>query len=40
VGFALAKIDEEEAQVTLSYLEEMGQAYRDELHALSESRID
>jgi hydrogenase expression/formation protein HypC len=40
VGFALAKIDEEEARTTLSYLEEMGQAYRDELRALSESRID
>jgi len=40
VGFALAKIDEEEARLTLSHLEEMGQAYRDELHALSESRVD
>ena len=40
VGFALAKIDEEEAQLTLSHLEEMGQAYRDELGALAESRID
>jgi hydrogenase expression/formation protein HypC len=40
VGFALAKIDEEDAQLTLSHLEEMGQSYRDELQALSESRID
>jgi hydrogenase expression/formation protein HypC len=40
VGFALAKIDEEEARLTLSYLEEMGQTYRDELRALAESRID
>ena len=40
VGFALAKIDEEEARLTLSHLEEMGQAYRDELQALSQSRID
>ena len=40
VGFALAKIDEEEAQLTLSHLEEMGQAYRDELQAIAESRID
>jgi hydrogenase expression/formation protein HypC len=40
VGFALAKIDEEEARLTLSHLEEMGQAYRDELRALAESRID
>ena len=40
VGFALAKIDEEEARLTLSHLEEMGQAYRDELQAISDSRID
>ena len=40
VGFALAKIDEEEARLTLSHLEEMGQAYRDELQAISASRID
>ncbi|MGP8160981.1 MAG: HypC/HybG/HupF family hydrogenase formation chaperone [Candidatus Dormibacteria bacterium] len=40
VGFALAKIDEEEARLTLSHLEEMGQAYRDELRAISQSRID
>ena len=38
VGFALARIDEEEARLTLSQLEEMGQAYRDELRAISESR--
>ena len=40
VGFALAKIDEEEARLTLSHLEEMGQAYRDELQAISASRIE
>lgn len=39
VGFALSKIDEEEARLTLSYLEQMGQAYHDELRALSGSRI-
>ena len=38
VGFALAKIDEEEARLTLAHLEEMGRAYQDELRALSESR--
>ncbi len=38
VGFALARIDEEEAQATLAYLEQMGQAYRDELRALSSTR--
>jgi hydrogenase expression/formation protein HypC len=31
VGFALARIDEEEAQRTLAWLEEMGQAYATEL---------
>jgi hydrogenase expression/formation protein HypC len=40
VGFALARIDEEEARLTLSHLEEMGQAYRDELQAISASRIE
>ncbi|HZD70678.1 MAG TPA: HypC/HybG/HupF family hydrogenase formation chaperone [Actinomycetes bacterium] len=40
VGFAMSKIDEEEAKVTLSYLEGIGQAYRDELSALSESKIE
>jgi len=40
VGFALAKIDEEEARITLSHLEQMGQAYQDELRAIAGSRID
>jgi hydrogenase expression/formation protein HypC len=40
VGFAMSKIDEEEAKLTLSYLEGVGQAYRDELTALSESKIE
>jgi len=40
VGFALAKIDENEARITLSHLEQMGQAYQDELRAIAESRID
>ncbi|MGD0742570.1 MAG: HypC/HybG/HupF family hydrogenase formation chaperone [Acidimicrobiales bacterium] len=39
VGFALSKIDEEEAKLTLSYLENVGQAYRDELRALADSDI-
>lgn len=37
VGFAMAKIDEAEAKATLALLEELGQAYADELKALSES---
>jgi hydrogenase expression/formation protein HypC len=40
VGFAMSKIDEEEAKLTLSYLEGVGQVYRDELTALSESKIE
>lgn len=40
VGFALSKIDEEEANAALAFLEGVGQAYQDELTALAESRID
>jgi hydrogenase expression/formation protein HypC len=40
VGFALAKIDEEEAAAALSFLEGLGQAYEDELAALADSTID
>jgi hydrogenase expression/formation protein HypC len=40
VGFALSKIDEEEAKAALEFLEGIGQAYADELAALSESRIE
>jgi hydrogenase expression/formation protein HypC len=40
VGFALSKIDEEEAAAALAFLEGIGQAYDDELAALAESRID
>lgn len=40
VGFALSKIDEEEARASLEFLEGIGQAYVDELKALAESRID
>jgi hydrogenase expression/formation protein HypC len=40
VGFALSKIDEDEARAALDFLTGMGQAYEDELTALSESRID
>ncbi|MGH2706872.1 MAG: HypC/HybG/HupF family hydrogenase formation chaperone [Actinomycetota bacterium] len=39
VGFALSKIDEEEAAAALSFLEGIGQAYADELEALTESKI-
>ncbi len=40
VGFALSKIDEEEARSALAFLEGIGQAYQDELKALTESRIE
>jgi len=40
VGFALSKIDEEEAAATLAFLEGIGTAYRDELVALAESSIE
>jgi len=40
VGFALSKIDEEEAAAALGFLESLGQAYDDELAALAESNIE
>src|ERR1700728_1582008 len=39
VGFALARIDEQEAERTLAWLEGMGQAYADELQSFEASRI-
>jgi hydrogenase expression/formation protein HypC len=39
VGFAMSKIDEEEASVALASLKLMGQAYGDELDAFWSSRI-
>ena len=40
VGFAMSKIDEQEAKSSLEFLEGMGQAYTDELEALTESSIE
>ena len=40
VGFALSKIDEQEAAAALQFLEGIGQAYEDELTALKESVIE
>ncbi|RGA06848.1 HypC/HybG/HupF family hydrogenase formation chaperone [Microbispora triticiradicis] len=37
VGFALSKIDEDEARAALEFLEGIGQAYEDELAALRDS---
>jgi hydrogenase expression/formation protein HypC len=40
VGFALSKIDEDEAAAALEFLESIGQAYEDEIAAMRESMID
>jgi hydrogenase expression/formation protein HypC len=40
VGFALSKIDEDEAASALAFLEGIGQAYEDELTALAQSQIE
>jgi hydrogenase expression/formation protein HypC len=39
VGFALSKVDEQEAQATLALLQEMGEAYEQELADLKASAI-
>jgi hydrogenase expression/formation protein HypC len=39
VGFAMSKIDEEEANLALASLQLMGQAFGDELEAFWASRI-
>jgi hydrogenase expression/formation protein HypC len=40
VGFALCKIDEEEAAATLRLLNGMGTAYADEITSLEKSEIE
>lgn len=40
VGFAMSKIDEQEAQATREFLEELGDPYRDELAELKGSAIE
>ena len=40
VGFAMSKIDEQEAQETLKILHSMGSIYTDELKQLHESQIE
>jgi hydrogenase expression/formation protein HypC len=40
VGFALARIDEQEAASALAFLAGIGQAYEDELAALARSQIE
>jgi hydrogenase maturation factor len=36
----MSKIDAEEAKATLAFLEELGQAYKDELEAFDESWLE
>jgi hydrogenase expression/formation protein HypC len=40
VGFALSKVDEDEAHATLRLLQEMGEAYEQELEDLKASVIE
>jgi len=40
VGFAMSKVDEEEAQATLQLLQQMGEAYEQELEDLKTSVIE
>lgn len=39
VGFAMARIDEEEARLTLQAVERLGETYRDELAAYDSTSI-
>jgi hydrogenase expression/formation protein HypC len=39
VGFALSKIDEDEARAAMEFLESIGKAYEDEIAALRDSHI-
>jgi hydrogenase expression/formation protein HypC len=40
VGFAMAKIDEKEAQATLDFLVELGEVFEQELSELETSEIE
>lgn len=40
VGFAMSRIDEAEAQATLQVLQQIGEAYEQELQELTASRIE
>ena len=40
VGFALSKIDEEEARATREFLEQLGEPYEQELEELRASRLE
>ena len=40
VGFAISKVDEEEAEATRNFLELLGAPYRDELEEIRQNSID
>ena len=40
VGFALERIDEDQARETLTLLEQMGEAYEQELHEIRASAVE
>jgi hydrogenase expression/formation protein HypC len=40
VGFALSKIDEDEARRTLDFLEQLGSDYADEIKLIEQSQIE
>ncbi|HEV2061883.1 MAG TPA: HypC/HybG/HupF family hydrogenase formation chaperone [Solirubrobacteraceae bacterium] len=40
VGFAMSKVDEEEARATREFLETLGESYKSELEDLRESAIE
>jgi hydrogenase expression/formation protein HypC len=40
VGFAISRIDEDEAQRTIAFLQSLGDEYEQELDRLNESRIE
>jgi len=39
VGFALSKVDEEEARANLEFLQGLGQAFTDEMAAIAEDPV-
>jgi len=40
VGFAMSKLDEQEAEETLSFLKKLGKTYKEEIDMLYKSDID
>lgn len=40
VGFAISRIDEDEARRTIEFLQQLGGAYEEEVQQISDSEID